>query len=206
MKKLSYLIVAAGIGMLLSSCAKQAQTVSPNGEIRVTVDVAESEGEKDGYGQPRFTVAYGTGEAVKTILADAALGLRTELHDLAGELKLVSVSEPLRIEESYTMLTGKRSLCTNQADERVYRFENRQKQALEVVFRAYDDGVTFRYRFDSGAVKLDVIEHRGLRMTASPIGPELFEAISERLRIRVAQQMVELPTAEFEFRCMIMKQ
>ncbi len=136
--------------LAVSSCGQgKRETVSPNGKIRVAVGISENV--NDGYGQALFTVEYNGGEGVKTIFSDAGLGLRTELHDLAGELRLVSVSKPVRIEDEYTMITGKRSLCTNRADERIYRFENRQKQALEVIFRAYDDGVAFRYRFDSGA-------------------------------------------------------
>ncbi len=143
------LLAYAALTLVSPSCGDGAtETVSPNGNIRVSVDIAPETNE--GYGPALFTVEYGTGETAAKLFSDARLGLRTELHDLADELRLVSISKPVRIDEEYTMITGKRSLCTNRADERTYRFENREGQTLEVVFRAYDDGVAFRYRFDAG--------------------------------------------------------
>lgn len=46
------------------------------------------------------------------------------------------------------MLTGKRRYCTNNGTERIYQFENKDKQTLRVAFRTYNDGVVFRYLLD----------------------------------------------------------
>jgi hypothetical protein len=112
------------------------------------VKVGIAENGDDGYGRAFFDVIHGNGDSEKAILSGVSLGLRTESHDLADGLRLVSVSKPLRVEEEYTMITGKRSHCANLASESVYRFENREGRAFDVVFRVWDDGVTFRYRYD----------------------------------------------------------
>ncbi|MDR2883339.1 MAG: glycoside hydrolase family 97 protein [Alistipes sp.] len=148
MKSLVRVLIFATLAGLSSCGASAGETVSPNGLIRVRAGIAPAA--DGGYGPATFTVEYGEGAAAREIFVDAGLGLRTQTHDLAGELRLVSVSKPVRVEEQYTMITGKRSLCSNRADERTYRFENRDGVALDVIFRAYDDGVAFRYRFDAG--------------------------------------------------------
>jgi alpha-glucosidase len=47
----------------------------------------------------------------------------------------------------YTSLHGKRSLSTNSANEVVVSFENPSKAKLNLIIRAYNDGVAFRYEF-----------------------------------------------------------
>ncbi len=142
------IFVCAGLCGVSACGVSAGETVSPNGSVRVRVGVASAEGED--FGPAVFSVEYGEGAAAREMLTDAGLGMRTQMQDLAGELRLVSVSKPVRVEEQYTMISGKRSLCTNRADERVYSFENRDGQRLDVVMRAYDDGVAFRYRFEAG--------------------------------------------------------
>ena len=53
---------------------------------------------------------------------------------------MVSSSSVKRISESYTMISGKRKECSNEANARTFTFEN-----AEVEVRAYNDGVAFRF-------------------------------------------------------------
>lgn len=54
---------------------------------------------------------------------------------------LVGSSSVESISESYTMISGKRKECSNEADARTFKFEN-----AEVEVRAYNDGVAFRFK------------------------------------------------------------
>lgn len=149
MKKTTITLLLALSVLALPSCVSGGKdTVSPNGKIRIAVEIGEDENSEAG--QLFFTVEYGGKKERQAVLSHARLGLLTESQNFAENLKLVSVSDPVRIEDDYVMITGKRSHCVNQAYERTYRFENEQKQAFEVVFRAYDDGVVFRYQLPSG--------------------------------------------------------
>lgn len=150
------LTLLATLVTAVSCSSRSGETVSPNGKIKVSVAVPESD---SGYGKALFTVAYDNGESTATVLSHGELGLKTESQDFSDNLKLVSVSAPVRIEDDYTMITGKRSHCVNQAHERTYRFENEQKQSFEVTFRAYDDGVVFRYRIQTDAPDYLTQEH-----------------------------------------------
>jgi alpha-glucosidase len=60
---------------------------------------------------------------------------------------LVEIGKPLSINESYTALHGKRSVCNNSANEVTISFENLNKAKLNLIIRAYNDGVAFRYGF-----------------------------------------------------------
>jgi hypothetical protein len=148
LSKLAPLLVIAALAVL-PSCAEGTSTTSPDGDIHLSVGISD-EGE-GGYGRAFFDVARGEGNSAKPIFTGVGLGLRTETRDLAGGLRLVSASKPLLVEEDYTMITGKRSHCINRANERTYRFENREGQAFDVIFRVWDDGVTFRYSYESEA-------------------------------------------------------
>ncbi|MDR0954900.1 MAG: glycoside hydrolase family 97 protein [Rikenellaceae bacterium] len=144
MKGKLYALFFALIAVLFSACGSNSNdVVSPNGEIRVQLTLtptADSE-----YGTVSFAVEYGRGKSAQTLLSGVTLGMETDAQHFTDGLKLISVSEPTPIEEAYKMITGKRSHCFNSGTERKYRFENEAGGQFDVVFRAYNDGVVFRY-------------------------------------------------------------
>ncbi len=86
------------------------------------------------------------GKTVETI-PRIDLGLSRSDQDFSNELKFLKASKPLPIREHYTALHGKRSDRSNSANEVVASFENPGKAKLDIIIRAYDDGVAFRYEF-----------------------------------------------------------
>jgi hypothetical protein len=130
--------------VVISSCqAKTLDITSPDGNLKVTVELAEEKG----YGEIGFSMDY-EGEAV---LSQSKLGLETDVQKLAGNLKLKSVTAAKHVTDDYIMITGKRSHCVNEASERTYSFENEAGQALEVTFRVYNDGVALKYGINAVA-------------------------------------------------------
>lgn len=75
------------------------------------------------------------------------LGLLRSDQDFSKELKLLKSSKPKSINEQYIALHGKRSQCSNEANEITVNFENPSNAKLNVIIRAYNDGVVFRYEF-----------------------------------------------------------
>lgn len=145
MKTMKTTVIALTIAMLCS-CSQTRETVSPNGKISISVYVEPAAGKA--YGHAYFDVNYHEGPSVKPLFSKTGLGLTTEQQRFAENLRLVSVSDPRPISEDYEMITGKRSHCTNSGVERIYHFENEDKQTLHIAFRAYNDGVVFRYQLD----------------------------------------------------------
>ncbi len=148
MKEFRLLILTFCVALSLYSCSIETNNVfSPNGKIIVNVESKNRDA--DGYGPIYCTVEYVKDGMLKTVFSQIDLGLTTERQDLASKLKLVTASSPKEIKEDYTMLTGKRSHCSNQGTERIFRFKNKEEQILDVVFRVYDDGVAFNYSIES---------------------------------------------------------
>lgn len=82
-------------------------------------------------------------------LNDAQMGLETEAPSYSFSENLSHVKTEERfIDETYTLPTGKTSKYINQANESVFTFKNKQGQELQIVCRAYNDGVAFRYQIN----------------------------------------------------------
>src|SRR5690606_13232480 len=75
------------------------------------------------------------------------LGLIRDDQEFSNQLKLTKVNKPLLINEKYFALHGKRAKCSNSANEIVVSFENPDKTKLNLIIRAYNDGMAFRYEF-----------------------------------------------------------
>ncbi|HVO72937.1 MAG TPA: glycoside hydrolase family 97 catalytic domain-containing protein [Ignavibacteriaceae bacterium] len=88
-----------------------------------------------------------TGNGNDELIPRINLGLSRSDQDFSKELKLVKVSKPLLVNEKYTALHGKRAQCSNSANEVVVSFENPGKADLNLIIRAYNDGIAFRYEF-----------------------------------------------------------
>jgi len=96
-----------------------------------------------------------------------SLGLVRSDQEFWQDLRLIKTSKPRVIDEAYTAVHGKRSQCRNKGNEIIVLFENAQRSLLELVIRAYDDGLAFRYRFPGGHDSLIVKEE----MTAYTVEP-----------------------------------
>jgi alpha-glucosidase len=90
-----------------------------------------------------YEVAY----AGRRVLGDSPLGISRSDQTFVGGLELLETGPAKTIDETYTMVTGKRRLCRNHAREQILVFQNSASAKLELILRVYDDGVAFRYRF-----------------------------------------------------------
>jgi alpha-glucosidase len=83
----------------------------------------------------------------QTILADSPLGIRRADQSFDIGLAFVSASDITTIDERYTLPHGKRRDHHVVGRERTVTFANYSGTRIDVVLRAHDDGVAFRYRF-----------------------------------------------------------
>jgi alpha-glucosidase len=106
---------------------------SPDGKIVASVTFDTASGK----------LSYAVKSGATTVIDASALGLVTDLADFTGGLTLMGGS-CRTINEIYTLPAGKKSPYVNFANELVIKVMKDQKE-LDVTFRAYDDGVAFRY-------------------------------------------------------------
>jgi alpha-glucosidase len=135
-----FLWVLAGC---LSKAGAQKLTVqSPNQKISVAV-YNQQAGPSEWYLKVSYADSGKTTEAIPKV----GLGLLLNDQDFSKELLFLKATKPLVINERYTALHGKKSECSNTANEVVLSFENKSKSKFNVIIRAYNDGMAFRYEF-----------------------------------------------------------
>lgn len=90
------------------------------------------------------SLTLGVTKAGRTVLAPAALGLRTTGADLTRGLRLVDRAERT-VTEDYSMTTGKRRDRATQMSELRLEFRGDNDARLDLVVRVAPDGVAYRY-------------------------------------------------------------
>ena len=143
-----------------------AKVASPDG--RTVIEIRRwSTGHADAYG----ALVYHVTRDGHDVLLDSPLGIRRADQNFdAATLTLVGGTDVRTIDEYYTMPFGKRRQHHVIAHERTIHFKNPAGAMLDIVLRAHDDGVAFRYRFPetSGAsVKKVLSEATGFHVPAN---------------------------------------
>lgn len=132
--------------------AQTVSVVSPNKKISVTV--SQQLLMKDG--QWYLNVQYFDQSKNCEVLPQIKLGLLRSDQDFSDKLKLIKVGKSKLIQDSYTAIHGKRSKCSNSANETVFYFENPSKSKLNLIVRSYNDGLAFRYEFPEEGGSFDI--------------------------------------------------
>jgi alpha-glucosidase len=115
------------------------QVASPDSQVVITIRCRPTQEEPQ--------LSYEVQCAGKQVLGESPLGITRKDQAFVNGFKRISVGEVKAIDETYTMMTGKRRVCRNYANERTLVFQNAGGARVELIVRACNDGVAFRYRF-----------------------------------------------------------
>jgi alpha-glucosidase len=91
-------------------------------------------------------ISYSVTYNGRTIVSSSPLGIQLDDHRFDEGLKLVD-SKQTTSKEEYKLLVGKHLQVSNTGNELNLDFENKDKKKIRVTFRAYNDGMAFRYHF-----------------------------------------------------------
>lgn len=116
---------------------------SPNQKISVSLFADQSTSSGKWY----LNAVYQDNGKKTVAIPKIDLGLTRSDQDFSKELKFLKASKPVLMNERYTVLHGKKSICTNAANEVVVSFENPSGAKLNIIIRVYNDGIAFRYEF-----------------------------------------------------------
>lgn len=83
----------------------------------------------------------------KVILHKSPLGLVRQDGDFSTGLTFTGFVQEQEIDEKYILMTGKQRDLQNLCKEIKLEFRNQQQAKVQLVFRAYSEGVAFRYLF-----------------------------------------------------------
>jgi hypothetical protein len=81
------------------------------------------------------------------VIGDSPLGLRRADQLFDEHLTFVRATSPTTINETYRTVYGKRLNHIVRGRERTISFMNAGGKPIDIILRAHDDGVAFRYRF-----------------------------------------------------------
>ena len=127
--------ISAILAMTITTIAS-AQVISPNGKV---------EWREKGKG---FAVVYHDGNNECEVLDITNVGILTK--DGGGKDLTLKAKMPVKtIKDSYTMIGGKRHDCSNEANEVTYLYIDNIGREQQLIVRAYNDGIAFRYAFDA---------------------------------------------------------
>ena len=130
------LVLSAVIGCRMSVSAKTVS--SPNGRVLLNPVMK-------GNNLTAFSLCYKSeGGKIEQVLSLSGFGI--ESSDGGGRALSLCAISPLRsISDSYSMLSGKRLQCNNEANEVTYTFSDSLGGRQQMVVRLYNDGIAFRY-------------------------------------------------------------
>ncbi len=155
--------------MLLIACRenivekKEWQAVSPDGKLQLTIALRSDGTTEEEVLQYRLVRSEG-GQTVE-VLAWSPLGIDREDESFYSGLRF-SAENSRPVTDEYTMLRGKQQNIRDSGSELTLGFRNANDAQLEVIFRIYDDGMAYRYRFPGpGGVAARVVrEYSGFRV------------------------------------------
>jgi len=143
MKKnpLSVLIIIYSliVGLNTMAFAQQVSVVSPDKAISMQLLAPKNPG-----GLWSVAVSYKNNSEV---LPHIKLGLLREDADFAHNLNFKGAGKVQPIHDQYIALHGKRSVCTNDANEINLQFFTSEKKEIDITLRAYNNGIAFKYSF-----------------------------------------------------------
>ncbi len=133
------ILLCSIITYLLAGCSQKEanwELISPDGTIMFKIQLDPS---NNGI---QYEALHGNSVAIET----SSLGIEMENQDFSENLRYISKTTE-KINEKYSTITGKRINDVNHCNELSLLFENDASQQMEVIFRAYNDGIAFRYHF-----------------------------------------------------------
>lgn len=135
----------AGLFILFSLTAlpQKVAVVSPNNKVSVALFNVQNSDAGEWYLQ----VNYRNGDKNTVAIPRILLGLSRSDQDFSTGLKYLKAGKSVLINEQYSALVGKRTNRSNSANETVVFFENQTKAKLNLIIRAYNEGVAFSYEF-----------------------------------------------------------
>ncbi|MES2485186.1 MAG: glycoside hydrolase family 97 catalytic domain-containing protein [Bacteroidota bacterium] len=128
------------LALLVASCSTGSKTSesveSPDNNLTVNFGVNKNQ-------QAWYLVKRNN----QVVIDTSSLGLVRKDADFSKNLTVADISGVEKVEDNYTMLTGKKKDITYTANKKTLHLQNKDGKALDVIFNVSNDGVAFKYKF-----------------------------------------------------------
>ncbi len=122
--------------LLQTACTEKMELTSPDEKIIVKCWVNDDK-----------QILYQVNNGEEIVVLPSRLGLIMKDQDYATEMKMASVSAISKIDESFDLIHGKQRHIQYKANQKSILFLNKEGKKMEIIFRASNDGIAFRYHF-----------------------------------------------------------
>lgn len=171
MKHLLFSLCA--MALVLSSCAPRTSVSSPDGQLQISFSLDEK-------GSPSYAVTRNG----QSLMAPSRLGFELQESALTDGFTLRS-SSFASFDEEWETVWGEERLIRNHYNELTLRLVHQSGRKMNIVFRAFDDGLAFRYVFpdqetDSLIILREATEYQFVsepQVWSIPWRTEYYEAI-----------------------------
>lgn len=141
-KKILFLL----LGLLMPFVIDAQQITSPNKNIKVVISTPKASN-NNREGAVYFKILYKKGSDYIEVMPDSRLGILRKDQSFTDAISLCGESKETAVNDKYEMICGKRKVCRNLGNEKVFSFKNSKGEPLDIVFRVYNNGIAFRYVF-----------------------------------------------------------
>ncbi|MEN3323665.1 glycoside hydrolase family 97 catalytic domain-containing protein [Mariniflexile soesokkakense] len=93
----------------------------------------------------------------KTVIDSSQLGIIREDANFYNNLKIVKISQPKLISDSYSMLQGKRKDISYTANQYTVELQNKKGNLINIIFQLSNNGIAFRYEFPESSNNIKYI-------------------------------------------------
>ena len=164
-KNIIYQVLFA-LTILLTACISESKTewelLSPDKNIKFKVYSIDSTK------QIAYDVQVKIEDKFVKVIDTSPLGITRNDESFISPLSFISKSSIIIIDEKYTMITGKQSKIHNYANELSLSFSNENEARIDIILRAYDDGIAFKYFFpEESEIKTVINESTGFKIPLS---------------------------------------
>lgn len=151
MKKIVSLCITAVLFIYSENLFAQAAATVSSPDKSITAIVQLKEG----------SISYTIKKNGTTVIEPSSLGITMSDVDFSKELKLISVSKPVLVIDSYETLTAKKKNIQYKANKVIVSLKNTDGRQMDIIFSISNDGVAFRYYFPwlKNEVKTITAEH-----------------------------------------------
>lgn len=126
--------------------AQEIKILSPNEKIELSLNPKTGSP-----GSWMLKVKYRNDGNYETVIPAIRLGLIGKGLAFSDNLKLLRADKKVDIHERYSALHGKRKDRENNATECTFHFINPEGKKMNLILRAYNDGIAFRYNLPGKA-------------------------------------------------------
>ena len=143
--KLKYILIAVNFIFFSQLLYSQKATLfSPN---KKNCAALYNDGQNGNNGGWYLQISHIDSNKTNVIIPRIDFGLVTDTQDFSIGLTFLKSGKTKVIHDKYTAVHGKRLACSNIANEMSFSFKNNNGIKIDIIVRAYNDGIAFRYQF-----------------------------------------------------------